>query len=163
VWRPDVCRPLAALGPVPLSWSSGTLATERFYLSFCRMTNEGEPCLVISFTNVLAFHDTISTLSFFTPLKPSLALKSTDCVVAIGIPLELHGRSRQRHLFTLVSSSIRRVRYRLRSWVSRGPRRRGRDVRLPRLRVLIARHAEEERALGSGFFFYLDEDPYHPF
>jgi hypothetical protein len=29
--------------------------------------------------------------------------------------------------------------------------------------VLIARHAEEERALGSGFFFYLDEDPYHPF
>ena len=73
VWRPDVCRPLAALGPVPLSWSSGTLATERFYLPFCRKANEGDPFLVISFTNALAFPNTISTLSFFAPVKPSLA------------------------------------------------------------------------------------------
>jgi hypothetical protein len=55
VWRPDVCRPLAALGPVPLSWSSGTLATERFYLPRLRKTNEGEPYLVISFTNAQSF------------------------------------------------------------------------------------------------------------
>jgi hypothetical protein len=72
VWRPDVCRPLAALGPVPLTWSSGTLATKRFYLPFFRKTNEGETYLVIRFTNALAFHNTISTLGFFTPLKPSL-------------------------------------------------------------------------------------------
>jgi hypothetical protein len=110
VWRPDICRPLAALGPVPLSWSSGTLATERFYLPFCRKANEGDPYLVISFTNALAFPNTISTLRFFAPVKLSLALKSTGCVVAIGVPLKLSGRSRERHLFALVSSSIRGVR-----------------------------------------------------
>jgi hypothetical protein len=55
VWRPDVCRPLAALGPDPLSWSGGTLATWRFYLPVFGKTNEGESCLVISFTNALAF------------------------------------------------------------------------------------------------------------
>jgi hypothetical protein len=53
VWRPDVCRPLAALGPDPLSWSSGTLATERFYLPSFRKTNDGETHLVIRFTNAL--------------------------------------------------------------------------------------------------------------
>src|SRR3712207_5284971 len=53
VWRPDVCRPLAALGPDPLSWIGGTLATERFYLPLFRMTNDAEPNSVISFTNAL--------------------------------------------------------------------------------------------------------------
>src|SRR5215203_7148215 len=64
VWRPDVCRPLAALGPDPLSWSSGTLATKRFYLPFFRKTNEGEHYLVIRFTNALPFYFTISALTF---------------------------------------------------------------------------------------------------
>ena len=91
MWRPDVCRPLAALGPDPLSWSSGTLATKRFYLHFFRKTNEGETHLVIRFTNALLFYYfMISTLHLFTPVKPSLALKATDSAVAIGIRLELH-------------------------------------------------------------------------
>ena len=55
MWRPDFSRPLAALGPDPLSWSGGTLATERFYLPVFGKTNEGESCLVIGFTNALAF------------------------------------------------------------------------------------------------------------
>jgi hypothetical protein len=96
VWRPDVCRPLAALGPDPLSWSSGTLATKQFYLHFFSKTNEGEPYLVIRFTNALPFYFMISTLNFFTPVKPSLALKATDFVVAIGIRLELHRRDNGR-------------------------------------------------------------------
>jgi hypothetical protein len=81
VWRPDVCRPLAALGPVPLSWSSGTLATERFYLPIFRVTNEAEPYSVIWFTNALPFYSTISTLTFLTAVKLSLAPKATDSVV----------------------------------------------------------------------------------
>ena len=92
MWRPDVCRPLAALGPDLLSWSGGTLATKRFYLPFFRKTNEGEPYLVIRFTNALPFYSMISTLYLVTPMKPSLALKATDSAVAIGIRLELHGR-----------------------------------------------------------------------
>ena len=91
MWRPDVCRPLAALGPDPLSWSSGTLATKRFYLSFFSKTSDGETYLVIRFTNALPFYFMISTLNLFTPVKPSLALKATDSAVAIGIRLELHG------------------------------------------------------------------------
>jgi hypothetical protein len=55
VWRPDFCRPLAALGPDPLSWSGGTLATKRFYLPVFGKTNEDEFHLVIGFTNVLPF------------------------------------------------------------------------------------------------------------
>jgi hypothetical protein len=73
VWRPDVCRPLAALGPDPLSWSSGTLATKQFYLPLFRRTNEGEPYLVIRFTNALLFYFKVSTLDLFTPVRPSLA------------------------------------------------------------------------------------------
>jgi hypothetical protein len=92
VWQPDVCRPLAALGPDPLSWSSGTLATKRFYLSFFSKTSDSETYLVIRFTNALPFYFMISTLKLFTPVKPSLALKATDSAVAIGIRLELHGR-----------------------------------------------------------------------
>jgi hypothetical protein len=72
VWRPDVCRPLAALGPDPLSRSSGTLATEQSYLPLFRKANDVEHYLVIRFTNALPFYFTISTLSFVTPLKPSL-------------------------------------------------------------------------------------------
>ena len=48
--------------------------------------------MVIRFTNALPFYFTISTLAFSTPVKPNLALKATDSVVAIGISLELHGR-----------------------------------------------------------------------
>jgi hypothetical protein len=92
VWRPDACRPLAALGPDPLSWSSGTLATKRFYLPFFSKTNDGETYLVIRFTNALPFYFTISTLNPVTPVKPSLALKAIDSAVAIGIRLERHGR-----------------------------------------------------------------------
>jgi hypothetical protein len=97
VWRPDVCRALTALGPDPLSWSSETLATKRFYLPLFRKTNEGEPYLVIRFTNALPYYFTISTLNFVTPVKPSLALKATDSVVAIGIRRELHGRDNGPH------------------------------------------------------------------
>jgi hypothetical protein len=82
VWRPDVCRPLAALGLDPLCWSSGTLATKRFYLPFSSKTNDGETYLVIRFTNALPFYSTISTLTFLTAVKPSLAPKATDSVVA---------------------------------------------------------------------------------
>ena len=92
MWRPVVCRPLAALGPDPLCWSSGTLATKRFYLPFFSKTNDGETYLVIRFTNALPFYFMISTLHLFTPVKPSLALKATYSAVAIGIRLELHGR-----------------------------------------------------------------------
>ena len=74
MWRPDVCRPLAALGPDPLSLSGGTLATRRFYLSFFRKTNECETYLVISFTNALPYCLPISTLNVFMPVKSSLAL-----------------------------------------------------------------------------------------
>jgi len=119
VWRPDVCRPLVALGPVPLSWSSGTLATERFYPPSCRKASESEPYLVTSFTNALAFPNTTSTPASLRPVRPSSALKSAAYVVAIGIPLELRGRSRQRYLFTLLSSSTRKVR-----WSCRSPQRR---------------------------------------
>ena len=83
VWRPDAFRPLAALGPDPLSWSSGTLATKRFYLPFFRKTNQGKSYLVIGFTNALPFYSTSSALTFFTAVKPSLAPKATDSVVAI--------------------------------------------------------------------------------
>ena len=72
-------------------WSSGTLATKRFYLPFFSKTNDGETYLVIRFTNALPFYFMISTLHLFTPVKPSLALKATDSAVAIGIRLELHG------------------------------------------------------------------------
>ena len=92
MWQPDVCRPLAALGPDPLSWSSGTLATKQFYLSLFRRTNEGEPYLVIKFTNALPFYFTISTLNLFTPVRPCLALKATESVVAIGNRSALHRR-----------------------------------------------------------------------
>src|SRR3712207_527099 len=74
VWRPDVCRPLVALGPDPLSWSGGTLATKRFYLPLFRKTNECETYLVNLITNALPVCPTISTLNAFTPMKPSLAL-----------------------------------------------------------------------------------------
>ena len=92
VWQPDLCRPLVALGPDPLSWSSGTLATKRFYRPFFRMTNRGKPYLVIRFTNALPFYFTISTLAFPKPVKPSSALKATD--VAIGIRPALHRRDK---------------------------------------------------------------------
>jgi hypothetical protein len=74
VWRPDDRRPLAALGPDPLFWSGGTLATQRFYLPVLRKTNECEIYLVIRFTNALPFRLTISSLNVFTPVKPSLPL-----------------------------------------------------------------------------------------
>jgi len=74
VWRPDVCRPLAALGPDPLYSSGGTLATQRFYLPFFRKANECETYLVIRFTNALPFCVTIPSLNVFTPVKPSLGL-----------------------------------------------------------------------------------------
>jgi hypothetical protein len=48
--------------------------------------------LVIKFTNALPLYFTISILTFFTPVRPSLALKATDYVVAIGIRLALHDR-----------------------------------------------------------------------
>jgi hypothetical protein len=64
VWRPDVCQPLAALGPDPLSWSSGTLATKRFYLPSLSKTNKGKPSSVIRFTNALPIYFTISALNF---------------------------------------------------------------------------------------------------
>jgi hypothetical protein len=64
VWRSEDIRPLAALGPDPLSWSSGTLATKRFYLPSLSKSNEGEPYLVIRFTNALPFYFTISALNF---------------------------------------------------------------------------------------------------
>jgi hypothetical protein len=54
VWRPDVCRPLAALGPDPLCLSGGTLATKKYYLALLRKANEGEPRSVIWFTKSLA-------------------------------------------------------------------------------------------------------------
>src|SRR5215210_1048029 len=73
VWRPDVCRPLDALGPDQLPWSSGTLATEQFYLPFFRVTNCAEPCSVIWIINALPFYPEISTLTFCMPVKPSLA------------------------------------------------------------------------------------------
>jgi hypothetical protein len=92
VWQPDVCRPLAALGPDPLSWSSGTLATKQFYLPLFRRTNEGEPYLVIRFTNALLFYFKVSTLDLFTPVRSSLALKATEPVVAIGDRPALHRR-----------------------------------------------------------------------
>jgi hypothetical protein len=92
VWQPDVRRPLVALGPDPLSWSSGTLATKRFYLPFFRKTNQGKPYLVIGFTNALPFYFTISTLTFPMPVKPCSALKATD--VAIGIRPALHRRDK---------------------------------------------------------------------
>jgi len=74
MWRPDVCRPLAALGPDPLCWSGGTLATQRFYLPFFRKANDRETYLVIRFTNALPFCVTIPSLNVFTPVKPSLGL-----------------------------------------------------------------------------------------
>jgi hypothetical protein len=73
VWQPDVCRPLAALGPVPLSWSSGTLATKQFYIPLFRVTNDAEPRSVIWFTSALPFYFAISTLTFCILVKPSLA------------------------------------------------------------------------------------------
>src|SRR5215203_3951252 len=57
-----------------------------------RKTNEGEPYLVIRFTNALPFYFTISTLNLFTPVRSRLALKARGSVIAIGNRPTLHRR-----------------------------------------------------------------------